>query len=93
MNPLTRTGTVKTPKQVKGACLMEIVSNDEPANEPRYIRTPEHDAAKGPNSMGGNAWLEVSTGKTRLFRKGYDANKSWCGSDLARRKAIDGGKL
>jgi hypothetical protein len=62
------------------------------SNEPRYIRTPEHDAAKGPNSMGGNAWKEISTGKTRLFRKGYDANDSWCGSDLARRKAIDGGE-
>jgi hypothetical protein len=64
--------------------------NDEP--EPRYIRTPEHDFTAGPNSMGGNAWFDVVKKKTRLFRKGYDANDSWCGSDLARRKAIDGGK-
>lgn len=62
-------------------------------DEPEYMRAPEHDVRMSRGDMcDANAWREVSTGRIRMFCKGYDAvSRRWLAlDDMQGRAAIDG---
>ena len=68
---------------------LRVSANDEPA----FIRTPEHDVRMSRGDVcDANAWREVSTGRIRFFKTGYEANaRRWLAlDDVQGRAAIDG---